>query len=448
MQNINLDSLSQWHNDGEYEKIIELIKSLPEEELNYDLISQLARAYNNVENYKEAISLLTTIKEEGNKDALWHFRMGYAYYYLDNLEEAKESFELSQKINPHDEDCILFLDYIHQELTLNPLINDNEFEKIIQFIEELPQDKRNYMLTMELAKAYNSTSRYKDTVEKLLQVKNEGEDDPTWSNLIGYAYYNLDELEKALEAIEVVHETYPENEAVVHLLKSIQNELMIKPLWAKNEYYKIIDYILNLPEDEKNYLLLSGLGRAYSKTGEFHKVIEQLLIIEEEGQGDPHWHYRIGHAYYYVDELEKAQSQFEEVLKIITEDSAIETFLLWIKHELHIKKLIHDEKFSEVIDYIESTPSDEKSYSMKLNLAFSYIDTNEYDKSINTLLNIEEESQSNDAWHAAIGHSYFYNNQLDEASNACKASLEINPHNSEALRILEMLENSTNNIAH
>jgi tetratricopeptide (TPR) repeat protein len=354
MEKNHLDSLAQWHKEGEFDKIIDLIKNLSPEELNYDTKSQLARAYNNRDNYKDAIELLFEIKAEGKEDPLWHFRVGYAYYYLDQIIDAQKAFEESLLLNPSDEDCKTFLDYINQELILNPLIENNEYDKIISFIEKIPQEKTNYMLIMELAKAYNATNRYKETVEKLLLFKDHGQVDPSWNNIIGYAYYNLDELEKALEAIDMVNKAYPENENIIQLLKSIQNELMIKPLWAKNEYNKIIEYISKLPQEEKNYLLINNLARAYSKIGDFTSVIKQLSTVEENGEGDPHWHYRIGHAYYYEDELEKAKNQFEKVLKLINKDETIEAFLLWIKHELHIKILINEKRYQEVIDYIKN----------------------------------------------------------------------------------------------
>ncbi|MBE1555551.1 tetratricopeptide repeat protein [Sporosarcina limicola] len=98
-----------WHEDGEYEKIIDRISEIPKSDRDYDLVSHLARALNNEDHYKEAIQQLLSIQEQGKDDSLWHFRMGYAYYYLGQHEEAVKAFERTIDLNPIDEVALVLL---------------------------------------------------------------------------------------------------------------------------------------------------------------------------------------------------------------------------------------------------------------------------------------------------------------------------------------------------
>ena len=101
--------LQIWHDADEYEKIIEAITALPEDERDYDMIGQLARAYNNDGRYAEGAAELEKIREQGADDPLWHFRMGYSLYFLDQFEESAGHFEQAVLREPEDSDAWLFL---------------------------------------------------------------------------------------------------------------------------------------------------------------------------------------------------------------------------------------------------------------------------------------------------------------------------------------------------
>ena len=55
-----LKQLARWHEDDEFQKIVDAILALPEEERDYDLTGQLARALNNLEDYETAAEVLLT----------------------------------------------------------------------------------------------------------------------------------------------------------------------------------------------------------------------------------------------------------------------------------------------------------------------------------------------------------------------------------------------------
>ena len=84
-----LEQLDRWHEDEEHEKIVAAILALPPEGRGYDLTGRLARALNNLSREAEGLAVLDGVAEEGENDPLWHYRRGYALYYLDREAEAK-----------------------------------------------------------------------------------------------------------------------------------------------------------------------------------------------------------------------------------------------------------------------------------------------------------------------------------------------------------------------
>ncbi|MDT9722110.1 Imm51 family immunity protein [Paenibacillus sp. ClWae2A] len=97
-----LKQLTLWHNKNQHDKIINKILEIPQADMDYDMVCLLARALNNQENYKEAIKYFLSVQKQGEDDPLWHFRLGYAYYYLKQYKEAIATFEQAVALDPED----------------------------------------------------------------------------------------------------------------------------------------------------------------------------------------------------------------------------------------------------------------------------------------------------------------------------------------------------------
>ena len=103
-----IEEINQLHEDNEHEKIIDIITEIPEDERSAELFSLLARAYNNIEKYDKALDNLMYIREEGIDDALWNYRVGYAYYYKGDKENAEMYFKKAYDLNNDDTDAYNF----------------------------------------------------------------------------------------------------------------------------------------------------------------------------------------------------------------------------------------------------------------------------------------------------------------------------------------------------
>lgn len=113
-----LEQLDHWHKNDEFEKIADRILEIPEQDRDYDLVSHLARAMNNLERYEEALQQLLTIEKQGENDPLWHFRLGYSYYYLEQYEDAVRQFEIANKLDSADKITLMFLEWSRGEIDL------------------------------------------------------------------------------------------------------------------------------------------------------------------------------------------------------------------------------------------------------------------------------------------------------------------------------------------
>ena len=110
-----LGQIKERHEKEEHQNIIGAIEALPREEWGYELTCLLARAYNYVTpnepcewQLNKAVSLHESEREEGKDDLRWHFRMGYARYYLYREEKAFDCFRRVVELDPNHLDAQVF----------------------------------------------------------------------------------------------------------------------------------------------------------------------------------------------------------------------------------------------------------------------------------------------------------------------------------------------------
>ena len=127
-----LGKIERLHDLEKYQEIIDLIESLPAERLNTELIGQLARAYNNVENYTKGLELLKSIEFEEGHSFQWNWRAGFSYFFLEDFVNAEKCFLKAYELDPDDNDTCDFLIAIYRNLA--KLENENRnSEKSIEY---------------------------------------------------------------------------------------------------------------------------------------------------------------------------------------------------------------------------------------------------------------------------------------------------------------------------
>ena len=119
-----LEQCQIWNENDEYQKIIDTIEAIPEEKLTPELCSELARAYNNAadigdrEMFEKALALLLPYADHFQGEHTWNFRVGYAYYYLNQESLALPYFEQALEARPGDADTLQMIEDCRRQLAL------------------------------------------------------------------------------------------------------------------------------------------------------------------------------------------------------------------------------------------------------------------------------------------------------------------------------------------
>ena len=122
-----MDLLKQcqlWCEQGEGQKIIDALEAIPSENRTPEIDSELGRAYNMIaddehpEFYEKALALLLPHEDYFQGDHCWNYRVGSAYYYLDQEGPALRYFEKALEARPGDEDTQEYIDDCRSRLAL------------------------------------------------------------------------------------------------------------------------------------------------------------------------------------------------------------------------------------------------------------------------------------------------------------------------------------------
>ncbi|WP_243017066.1 DUF2185 domain-containing protein [Clostridium sp. AM18-55] len=107
-----LKQCQKWHEEDKHQKIVDALEAISAEERTPEMDMELARAYNNLADSSEpegrkllhqTLELMQSHEEELGDTYSWNFRMGYAYYYLDQEGRALRHFEKALELHPGDD---------------------------------------------------------------------------------------------------------------------------------------------------------------------------------------------------------------------------------------------------------------------------------------------------------------------------------------------------------
>ena len=236
-----LGKIERLHDLEKYQEIIDLIESLPAERLNTELMGELGRAYNNIENYAKALEILKTIEFEEGHSLIWNWRAGYSYFFLDDFVNAEKCFLKAYELDPDDEDVCNFLVGVYLSLARNEdkkgnsikaleyafesrkyVRNDEselDSETLIAWLYDksmdytkaeeilrsiLAKNKEDEWVLSELGYCLSGQGKYEEALEYFLAVKDYEEDEGWLYQKIATCYKNLDKKEKRrLEELEL-----------------------------------------------------------------------------------------------------------------------------------------------------------------------------------------------------------------------------------------------------
>lgn len=318
------------HEKNKHEKIIEIINSLPEEKLNYDILGKLARAYNNNDECEKGLEVLMKMKDEGENTALWNFRVGYSYYYSNpsdvsekfkNLEKAEKYFKRCLELNPDEPDADILLRYTYSDLG-NKKLEEGEKEKGIEYLKkarELAENNDEIIYSeSELAWAYDYSGDYSKAYEYLQNVISLGRDDSWVHSELGFCLKGLEKFDEALKEFEKAVELGRDDIWINSELGWIYNQ--------NQNFSEALSFLKKAEEAGRDDWWISfEIGYSLTRSGEVQEGIKYYQRAKEQGKDDILTNSELG---YWLDSLGKYKEAFpylERTKKLGRDDEWINT---------------------------------------------------------------------------------------------------------------------------
>ena len=333
-----------------HQEIIDMIEALPKKEINNELIGKLARAYIMIQNYEKAIEVLKSIEKEEKNTMLWNYRMGCSYFYLEDYEKAEEYFLKAYNLEPEDENIKDFLMDIYINLSKQVKFGKDDLDNQKKALNYALKAK-DYMTTDDkkiecysyLAFLYNKFTEYQKAEELLKIVISLGRDDLWIHSELGYCLGELNKLEESLEHYLKVIELEPNNiwalsqiawtyrclgkyeEALKENFKAL--DLGEKSEWVYveigycykglNNYDKAIKYYLeaNKISKDRNVWLLSELVWLYDGIGKYENALEYLKKLEKLGRDDSWFNSEYGFCLIGLKKYNEAIEKYKHALE-------------------------------------------------------------------------------------------------------------------------------------
>ena len=173
-----LEKCRKWHEAGQFPKIIEALEALGEDGRTPELASELARAYNNEADpntsegrlmLHRAIELLEPHEEALGATYLWNFRLGYAYYYLDQEGRALSRFRRAHEAKPEDEDAKEFMEDCLKRVTL-PFFRVPFRERTQKARTAFEGEEAEIRAMMDADKTHERGEEIVDRIERILRL--------------------------------------------------------------------------------------------------------------------------------------------------------------------------------------------------------------------------------------------------------------------------------------
>ncbi|ASS38612.1 tetratricopeptide repeat protein [Fusobacterium sp. oral taxon 203] len=450
-----LKKIEDLYDLDKHQEIIDMIETLPAEQLNNELIGQLGRAYNNVQNYEKAIEILKSIELEEGNTMRWNYRIGYSYYYLDDYENAEKCFLKAHEINPEDEEIKSYLLNIYIELSKQVINKDDSQEaqdKALEYAlkskEYITTDDDKIQCDSYLAWFYDKIGACDLAEELLKSVVSSGRDDIWVNSEYGYCLGELNRLEESLEhylrAKELGRNDGWINVQIARCYKALdKNEVALKAylkaekfekddIWLLSEIAWLYDGIGKYKEGLKYLKRIEKLGRddcwfnteygfCLMRMQKYDKAIEKYkhaLELKEELNEEIYLNCQIGFCYRFLE-------QYEEALKHHMKSQELGRNDDWINIEIGLcyKELGKYEKALE--HYLIAYEQDKEDAWLLSDIGWIYNELEKYEDGLEFLLKSQELGRE-DSWiYAEIGQCLGRLGKYEEGIEKLKKGLEI-----------------------
>lgn len=460
MKNDLIELLNILHKEEKHQEIVDKIESLPSKEKTSEIVGILARAYNNVDNYEKAIELLKSIEEYEKDTNVWNYRIGYSYFYLDNCLEAEKYFLKAVELNPNDKDSHLFLCWIYQELSGEEREN---YKKAIEYINKSleyldiysklapKEDIKDDLIFSEerLGWLYNKLQNYIEAERHLRKAIELGDNDEWIYSQLGFNLRSQDRYDEAIEnynrALELGREDswiYSEiawvyflsekfSEALEYMNKAKElSPVEVDPLLASRtssilvalgkhiEAIKILGDILSRKEYKDNIGMLSDIAYVYDDLEDYRNGLIYLKKANQLGRNDIWINREFSFVYYYLGEYEEAYKYLVTLKDMGEEDIKLDL--------MFANTLAKMTKYEEALEYyLKLVENDEYKNDANTNyqIAWIYSDFEKAEKALKYFFKAEELGRDDRAINVEIGVNLAKTGKILEGIDRLKRAL-------------------------
>ena len=258
---------------------------------------RLGVVYFRLRKYADAIKIF----EDGLKirdDGTLHNNIGFSYFKLGDMENAKISFEQAIRLNPSYHAAYFHLGELYEYQEKYDLAEEN-FKKAI----EIKADIDDYYL--KLGMFLQKVGRYKEIISFLEELERKQPNNRVLINALGGAYFNLFDYENAAKSFRRTIEINPQAElhnnlgiTLIYLEKFAEAEAEFKKALEMKPDYVEAHYQIDLLQIYRNDL---------------RKAEEMLQEDAKRFPNESRFYDRLGYIYVILGRCAEAMKQFEKV---------------------------------------------------------------------------------------------------------------------------------------
>lgn len=364
--------------------------------------------------YKPAIEMLYKALSIDGDNIEILAQLAQLYKLLGNSKRAIYYVEKALDINPKHIDCMVLLEEIYlQQGTLH--LAKNVSEKIY----EIQPTSANLAKTINILNQLQDFETIKD-IESSVEVL---DDEVLYE--IAYAYYNNYDIQKAVELLDLGYAKNNKNEKIMLLLGKIYYE--------SKDYEKSKKIFLSLQKTNPSAEVLNYLGLFELDESRFSQAIKYFSKAQKLDQKNGEYLYNLASAYFLNGWVDEALKYFNQAICIEPENINYHYSLSY----LYYQKKMYDKALTE-LDFIHSI----EQHHQLSNVLRALITAKKGDlfNAKTQLENIIKFSEADDFAYFALSNVYKELSQIEQAKEAIKKAIELNPKSLDYLSELAQIE--------
>ena len=391
---------------GKHTEAIKLLEDVVNrDEYNNDIgiLSDLAFAYDDLEDYENGLIYLKRANELGRDDIWINTEFAYAYYYLGEYEKSYDYLTIVKNLGRDDLTLKLMF--------ANTLSKMEKYEEALEYYLELLENdkyKNDAILNCQIGWNYGELEKPKEALKYLFKAEKLGKDDRMINIDIGINLAKTGEIQEGINRLKralIMEEGITSNDKIFlnseiaywyGELRDVENALkhlyIAKDLgrddaWLNSQIgwnlleedlKEALEYLNKAKDLGKDDAWINRqFGFAYSQLGEYEKAISSFKKARELGANDSWLLYQLGLALKEYGNIEEAINIFKEEIEITDYKGFGDLQLAWC-YALIDEKEKAREYFKNVDEYLASFLEKDEELKKDYNTVKELINSNIY----------------------------------------------------------------------